>query len=388
MGGQYTKNITEKLQEKIGMVQTCTTLSILAKGDDEYGNVSNFSRIKFVDIWTQNFQSFGIDNNDNLYSWGLNDYCQVGNEKYENYHFKDTNEDTKDREKNFIDTFTLINPKPSFAKANITKQIHPLYGVKIKKISAGEGFTICIDVRGMIFSWGKGQNGQLGYELDYDSATIVNKIKCQSKVREIEFFTQKNIKIIDVQCGRDFTFVKSELEEWYSFGNNDHGQLCRNIVHFNSQKYDYTPDKAKFLCDFIGKVDKLQLGYMHGIALNFEKTEIYIWGNPFYDYDNKAEDIIKPYKVTIQDDNMRNLKINDIASGFHHFLVCTFDGSVYTFGANDYGQLGYDSGEQEINPYPKKIRLLEDYKATHVYAGAFHSIIRGEEDHLLTFGHN
>jgi hypothetical protein len=43
------------------------------ESDNSYGNVSNCKKMKFVKIFTENFQCFGIDENDSIYSWGLND---------------------------------------------------------------------------------------------------------------------------------------------------------------------------------------------------------------------------------------------------------------------------------------------------------------------------
>jgi hypothetical protein len=47
--------------------------------DNSYGNVENCRRHRFTKIFVENFQCFGIDENDLIYSWGLNDVKYIIN---------------------------------------------------------------------------------------------------------------------------------------------------------------------------------------------------------------------------------------------------------------------------------------------------------------------
>ena len=81
MGGELTN--PNKLDKEV--------LSIFAVGDNSYGNISflNKKELNIKRLFLDNFyQCFAIDNNNNLFSWGLNDYYQLANGKNSKYLFK------------------------------------------------------------------------------------------------------------------------------------------------------------------------------------------------------------------------------------------------------------------------------------------------------------
>jgi alpha-tubulin suppressor-like RCC1 family protein len=179
----------------------------------------------------------------------------------------------------------------------------------------------------MIYSFGKGDNGQLGYELKFnDNQRIaISGHSCQTKPRLVEYFTKKDIFIVDIFCGKDFTFALAKSNLVYSFGNNVHGQLARerNILALPE------PQIANLLPP---NVTKIALGWMHGICLT-DKGHVFMWGNPYFDYDSKCLDSFEPEEIEFND------KVIDIVSGFHHCAALVSKGhssDLYTWGVNDY----------------------------------------------------
>ena len=50
-------------------------IKIIARGDNSYGNVTHLLRkLNYVKVFIGNFQSFAVDIDNTMYSWGLNDY--------------------------------------------------------------------------------------------------------------------------------------------------------------------------------------------------------------------------------------------------------------------------------------------------------------------------
>ena len=75
-------------------------LTINANGENTYSNVSNILKpIHYKKIWVGNCQTFALDYKNNLYSWGLNDYFQLGNTKNTEYIFNKEKEDKKTKKK-------------------------------------------------------------------------------------------------------------------------------------------------------------------------------------------------------------------------------------------------------------------------------------------------
>ena len=226
---------------------------------------------------------------------------------------------------------------------------------------------------------GKGTLGQLGYELKYDKAEIIDKQKCQLEPRMIDSFKEKKCLILDIYCGKDFAIAYSANSLPFSWGNNDHFQLARDT----KLTYDASPEVAENIQKLsLGKIVKTCLGWMHGFILN-DKGEAYTWGNPFFDYDKNFYDLKEPMMAKIDS------RIIDIACGFHHFCAITLEDNLavlYTWGANDYGQLGYETKE-ELSLEPKAVDLYE-YKPDQISCGPFQSLCLVKEGKVFAWGHN
>jgi alpha-tubulin suppressor-like RCC1 family protein len=185
---------------------------------------------------------------------------------------------------------------------------------------------MCLDTEGITYSWGKGDNGQLGYPLHYNDKDTISifSSRCQRIPRVVEYFKKNEIFVTDIFCGKDFTFVLGKNNLTYSFGNNVNGQLARdkNVLALPN------PEVANLLPPGIMKI---ALGWMHGLCLT-DKGQVYMWGNPYFDYDNKVPDMLQPQVIEFED------KVTDISSGFHHCAALVSKNhlsELFTWGVND-----------------------------------------------------
>lgn len=242
----------------------------------------------------------------------------------------------------------------------------------IKKISCGDGFTVCIDNEGIVYSWGKNNKGQLGFDIKYENATIVSGTKCQSTPKIIESLVERKIFAVDISCGGDFSFMIDKDNKIYSWGYNEHSQLARSTLRL----VESSPEIAGNLIAF--NVNSIKTGWMHGVLLD-DQGDIYIWGNPYYDYDKNILDITKPTRINLPE------RINKISSGFHHLAVVDSKFEIYTVGVNNYGQCGVKV-ENKFIFNPNKLNTND--KISDVYCGAFHTIYQTLEEKLFVFGHN
>jgi hypothetical protein len=74
-----------------------------------------------------------------------------------------------------------------------------------------------------------------------------------------------------------------------------------------------------------------------------------------------------------------------LACGQFHMMAILEDGSLYSWGKNEYHQLGKDYTE-DVEGSPQKVRLPE--RASYVAVGAYHSIVIGESGKLWAWGQN
>ena len=80
--------------------------------------------------------------------------------------------------------------------------------------------------------------------------------------------------------------------------------------------------------------------------------------------------------------------VTAIAAGGAHSVVLRSDGTVWTFGENNLGQLGLssNSGTQLANPTPTQVPGLTN--VTAIVAGAADSVVLRSDGTVWTFGEN
>jgi alpha-tubulin suppressor-like RCC1 family protein len=85
--------------------------------------------------------------------------------------------------------------------------------------------------------------------------------------------------------------------------------------------------------------------------------------------------------------------IDSISAGATHSLVLNQDGEVFSFGSNNYGEIGHSTSEviyflikfNNLNT-PKKISF--DFKVKKILAGQSHSLIFSNDGRVFSFGSN
>ncbi|KAF8397417.1 hypothetical protein HHK36_016333 [Tetracentron sinense] len=82
------------------------------------------------------------------------------------------------------------------------------------------------------------------------------------------------------------------------------------------------------------------------------------------------------------------IRIEGVASGLWHTVCISVEGDVYTFGGNQFGQLGTGSDQAEILPRLLEAPSLESKHSKIVSCGARHSAIITEEEELFCWGWN
>ncbi|EDV24451.1 uncharacterized protein TRIADDRAFT_56257 [Trichoplax adhaerens] len=81
---------------------------------------------------------------------------------------------------------------------------------------------------------------------------------------------------------------------------------------------------------------------------------------------------------------IRSDKVTDIACGDEHTVVVTENGRLFTFGNNEWGQLGI--GSNKTRNKPTTVKALKPEKITHVAAGRFHTLAVTDSNKLYSFG--
>lgn len=270
------------------------------------------------------FHTVYLSDNGHVYSFGGNDYGQLGTGDY-------------------------IDQK-------IPKQIIDL--PIISKVSCGYKFTVCIDQNGKLWSFGSNDFGQLG---------LKNRVG-QSKPQKIP----KLSNVIDVTCGGFHTLcILSEKKELWSCGYNKQGQLC--LGHAKTLVTYFKP--ANF-----SNIISISAGYEFTLFQNTD-GEIYACG-----YNGEGQLGIGNRTIQFQPTLIPNLPnpIKSFSCGASHSIFLDIEGFVYSTGNNVNGELGFDNCEFKCNL--TRIDSIPTIKT--IACGCNHTLCIDFEGKLWSFGRN
>jgi alpha-tubulin suppressor-like RCC1 family protein len=123
--------------------------------------------------------TLALDDAGRIYSWGNNTFGQLG--------------------------------IPSLKSVNSPKQIEYLANEEIVDISCGDNFAGAISKSGKVYTWGFGDDGQLGHG-DRTDQNVPRPLKFEQSPKQIS-------------CGGAHTAILTQANELYIFGRGREGQI-------------------------------------------------------------------------------------------------------------------------------------------------------------------
>ncbi|HIU33113.1 MAG TPA: hypothetical protein IAB02_00990 [Candidatus Pullichristensenella excrementigallinarum] len=276
---------------------------------------------------------------------------------------------------------------------------------QIECIAAGYGSSFAIDAQGNVWAWGRSDYGQLGFG-DEESRVTPEKLELDAPVKQVAagdyhtLFLLEDGRLFAAGCNSDFgqlgdgtledssvpVFVMEGVQSAFAsmdisaalledgtvvtWGKNDSGQLGRG-----EDVSGENPAKVE-----LENVIALVGGDRHMGALTAE-GELWTWGDNRYGQlgiGEEVEQACTPVQVSLPS------KVVSVGSGMYHMIALTEDGTVWTWGDGEYGQLGNnDFGGQ---PTPVRVTDLED--VVRVFAGADNSGAELSNGRLCCWGYS
>eukprot|EP01083_Nonionella_stella_P297353 1009844_1 len=149
---------------------------------------------------------------------------------------------------------------PSMDNALTPVMIESLKDVRVVDVSCGETHSLCVDVDGVLYSWGVGKYGQLGHGYDYKPTEvkpkmkqILNFIRNKKDKQElnnyftpkvVECFRNQNIKIVKCNTGLVHSSAIAENGDLYLFGRKDCGGRQTGNELQNAIPVPYKPENV------------------------------------------------------------------------------------------------------------------------------------------------
>jgi regulator of chromosome condensation len=173
------------------------------------------------------------------------------------------------------------------------------------------------DASGNVLSCGQNDVGQLGFTDDVPE-----------KTRPALVADMKNI--VDIKTGGMHSLCLTKSGEIWSFGCNDECALGRDTSEEGSEM-------IAAAVELPGKVIRISAGDSHSACL-LEDGRVFAWGS-FRD-SHGSMGLTMDGKKNAPVEVLPELKAVDIASGADHLVILIDNGSIYTIGCAEQGQLG------------------------------------------------
>ena len=240
--------------------------------------------------------------------------------------------------------------------SNIPVKVAGMSGVK--SIYAGGDRNIVIKEDGTVWAWGDNRDGRLGDGTNENSKTPI-KINGLTGVTEIS-------------VGLCHTVAVKEDGTVWAWGLNSYGQFGDGIYN----GYSMVPKQITG----ISGVKAVAAGGVHTLLLKEDGTVWASGDNPYGQLGNGTKSYsCTPIQVVGIDGGVKEIAAGEIFS-----VALKEDGTVWTWGADDYGQLCNGSGGSSISPL--KVPGANSVKA--ITAGFNHTSAIQDNGMLLAWGRN
>ena len=186
-----------------------------------------------------------------------------------------------------------------------------------------------------------------------------------------------NFKLEYVSQDKIMDFSNVIVTELYSCGLNSYGQLG-----LNNMSHKITPNEITTLNGSI--INEISCGFVHSLFLK-DNGSVYSCGYNNYGQlglgsENGDKDI--PVEITYFSD--RGITITKISAGEYYSLFLRDNGRVYSCGDNEYGQLGLNDTVNKSDP--SLITSLSSTKITEISCGGGHSLFLDEYGNVYSCG--
>jgi alpha-tubulin suppressor-like RCC1 family protein len=242
--------------------------------------------------------SLGLKANGALYAWGLNSFGQLGVA---------------------ATSGTLV------ATSTPTRVGTDLY----IRIAAGDRHSLGLRPDGTLWAWGANTSGQLGSTINNGTNTA-NPTPIQVGTA---LYTQ-------VATGESFTLALRPDGTLWSWGNNGYGQLGNNFIRSS------TSTATQVGVDLYTQV---AAGGSHSLGLRADGS-LYAWGLNYYgqlgNATNNSNFNTNPTPARVGTD-----LYTQVAAGQYHTLGLRPDGTLWAWGYNREGQLGRGNDSREVVNY-------------------------------------
>jgi len=243
------------------------------------------------------------------------------------------------------------------------KKVEALAGQHVLTLSAGGAHSLAATADGTVWSWGGGDWGKLGHG-DTQSQLLPKKVEALAGQR-----------VVAVSAGLQHSLALTADGAVWSWGWGGFGELG----HGDDQQL-LLPKKIVALAS--QRVVATWAGWFHSLAITADGA-VWSWGDGGECRlgHGDEQDQWQPKKV----DALAGQRVIAVSAGARHSIALTVEGTAWSWGSGDDGQLGH--GDEKIDRLlPKKIEAFAGRRVVAVSAGMAHGLVLSADGAVFTWG--
>ena len=250
-----------------------------------------------------------------------------------------------------------------------------------KTIAAGISHSLAIKSDGSLWGWGNNNYGQLGdgTAVEYNPR-LSGEPEQNNRLKPVRIMSD----VVSVAAGGDHSLaIKTDKSLW-SWGSNSHGQIGDGSkTVYGVDEYGYgiiKEDNDRLLpVKIMDNVVFAAAGVDHSFAIK-EDGSLWAWGSNSHNQLGDGGDMDRSKPIKIMDN------IIFVAAGEYHSLAITTNGDVWAWGYNNYGQVG--DGTYMRRSTPVKIMNKGTSASLGGRIGWEHNLAIRTDGGLWTWGSN
>jgi alpha-tubulin suppressor-like RCC1 family protein len=260
------------------------------------------------------------------------------------------------------------NVTPSIMKAQRINYAGP----PIIKVGCGADFSVILDIKGNLHTFGLPEYGQLGHNTDgkYFLTSTKMSFHFETSPKRVVLYIEKakdghvtpvdDVAIVDFSCGNNHTVAIDAKKRAYSWGFGGVGRLGHA-----EQKDEMVPRLIKYFDTTSKGVRRVFCGASFSLAIS-EAGQLFLFGQ------NKKTGEANMYPKPVQD--LAGWNITTLDCG-NTSVIISADDSLIAWGASPtYGELGLGDFHKSSS-VPKEVNKMEGMKVVQVAMGMSHTML-------------
>ncbi|XP_054543881.1 probable E3 ubiquitin-protein ligase HERC6 [Talpa occidentalis] len=189
----------------------------------------------------------------------------------------------------------------------------------------------------------------------------------------------KVLRIGFVSCGKEHSLAVCHKGRVFAWGAGSEGQLGAG----EDKKISLVPVEIKTFTDI--KIIQVSCGHYHCLALS-EDGQVFSWGNNNYGQLGLGK-VSPPQAKPKRVESLLGIPMTQVAAGGNHSFALSVSGTSFGWGWNKAGQLnGNESPVQ--SPKTLLIDALKNLCVTYISCGHEHTAVLTQKGRMFTFGDN